>query len=675
LRKIRTVTFLKGKIENLIYYVVLYAVALFGSIPLLSSASIPPGFDSVMHLSKIRILTEFFPSIPKWFPWWYCGTPSLRFYPPSSYLATTFICWISQVNSVEAYQLTDLFSFFLAGLSMYLFMKSLGFQRFSSFASAVFYMLSPQTLYGRFFIGHFTHNFSMFLIPLTFYMMIKFGNHVWKMILISAPLFALLILTHLQTALSFGFMLVIYILSNAVLCLRGGDRKSINNHIKGIFLCGAIGVSLAGFWLYPCLMEGSGSFILSLEDARRVMFPIETLFVDSANLNYLEPLQQLWTRQYFLGYPVITLATLAVVLIARGKLSWKKRSWGVIFASWTAFFLFSIIAPTFGVILGWPNRLPYFVSMTMAMLASIAVDWIVICLREPRSGAKSSRTLITYFVLALLVLSPLIHTYNMEKFVYLPYTNEIEAANTLKTMGLNIGERVASFGTFSYVFNVFSDAWQLDGGYTQGQINPDFYYKYSAALGTDDVDSVLEILNETNTRYVVMPESEVTSVFENQTFFERTETPGYVIFKLKDAYQLDFIAIEEGETTVSYEYTDPDMLQIHARNCSSQVILLIKMNYYTEWVASATQDEVRLTENSNGLMQLEISNSDSLDITLRYDYTQTDYTGLAATIAGVTIYLLLFVTAIWKAPNEWVRAGHRGATAKHLINGEKKAKP
>jgi hypothetical protein len=495
------------------------------------------------------------------------------------------------------------------------------------------------------------------------------------MILASAPLFALLVLTHLQTALSFCFMLIIYILSNEILRLRGGDRKSINNHVKGIFLSGVIGISLAGFWLYPCLMEGYGRFSLSLEDARRSMFPIETVFVDSANLNYLEPLQQIWTKQYFLGYPVIMLAILAVVLIAGGKLSWKKRAWGIIFTSWTAFFLFSIIAPTFGVILGWPNRLPYFVSMTMAMLASIVVDWIITSLKKPRLDVKSSRTLVIYFILALLVMSPLIHTYNIEKFVYLPYANEIEAANKIETMGLNIGERVASFGTFSYVFNVFSDSWQLDGGYIQGQINPDFYYKYRVALETNDIGSILEILNETNTRYIVLPESEVASVFENQPFFERTETPGYVIFKLKDAYRLDFIAIQEGEAKISYEYTDPDVLQIHAENCSSKVTFLVKMNYYSGWVASTTQGEVRLTENSNGLMQLETSNSDSLDITLRYDCTEMDYIALAATITGAAVYFLIFVTAIRKGPNEQVFTEYRGAIAKHLTNGEKKATP
>jgi uncharacterized membrane protein len=653
LRRTRPAAFPKGKAIDLAYYVVLYAVALFGSTPLFSLASVPPGFDTVMHLSKIRIFSEFFPSIPRWFPWWYCGAPSIRFYPPSSYLAATFMGWLFQASTIEAYQLTDLFSFFLAGFFMYLFMKSLGFHRFSSFSSAVFYMLSPQTLYGRFFIGHFTHNFSMFLIPLTFYMIIRFGSHMRKMILASAPLFALLFLTHLQTALSFGFMLGIYLLSNAFLWVRGGDRKGISSHVKGIFLSGVIGISLAGFWLYPSLTEGFGSLGLSLEDARRVMFPIETLFVDSMNLNYLEPLQQIWTRQYFLGYPIIMLAVLAVVLIARGKASWKKKSWGIIFASWTAFFLFSIIAPTFGIILGWPNRLPYFVSMTMAMLASIIVDWIITSLKEPRLDAKSSRTLITYFILALIVLSPLIHTYNMEKFVYLPYTNEVVAANMLESMGLNLGERVASFGTFSYVFNVFSNGWQLDGGYTQGQINPDFYYKYEVALGTNDIDSVLKTLKETNTRYIVLPESEAgSSVFENQTFFEKTETPGYVIFKLKDAYRLDFIAVEHGEAEVSYEYVSPDVLQIYASNCSGNMTLVVKTNYYAGWVASTTQGEVRLTENPDGLMQIETSNADSLDITLRYEYTQTDYTGLAITIAGAAVYFFIFLSAVWKTPKK-----------------------
>lgn len=161
-----------GAKESLCYGVI-YLIALFGSIPLLSSSTVPPGFDSVMHLSKIKIFSQYFPYIPRWFPWWYCGTPSLRFYPPLSYLTATFIGWITQISAVEAYEYTDFFAFFLAGLSIYLFMRKIGNSRLSSLASAGLYMLSPQTLYGRFFIGHFTHDFSMFLIPLTFLCIVK----------------------------------------------------------------------------------------------------------------------------------------------------------------------------------------------------------------------------------------------------------------------------------------------------------------------------------------------------------------------------------------------------------------------------------------------------------------------------------------------------------------------
>ena len=88
---------------------------------------------------KIRIFSRYFPYVPRLFPWWYCGAPSLRFYPPLSYLTATFISWMFQTSAVEAYQYTDFFAFFLAGLSIYL--KAIGNSRFSSLVSAGLYML------------------------------------------------------------------------------------------------------------------------------------------------------------------------------------------------------------------------------------------------------------------------------------------------------------------------------------------------------------------------------------------------------------------------------------------------------------------------------------------------------------------------------------------------------
>jgi len=295
-----------GARESLCYGII-YLIALFGSMPLFLSSSIPPGFDSVMHLSKIRIFSQYFPYIPRWFPWWYCGTPSLRFYPPLSYLTAAFIGWISQTSAVEAYKYADFFAFLFAGLSIYLFMRKIGNSRFSSLASAGLYMLSPQTLYGRFFIGHFTHNFSMFLIPLTFLCIVKYRSNVRRIALATAPLFALLFLSHLQTALCFGFMLAIYFFYKIIVGSRVESLERIRIHLLGLILGGLLGILLAAFWLFPCLIEGSGRLGLTSEEAIKVAIPVASLFVEAKHLRYLTPLQRIWSEQYFLGFPLIIL--------------------------------------------------------------------------------------------------------------------------------------------------------------------------------------------------------------------------------------------------------------------------------------------------------------------------------------------------------------------------------
>lgn len=297
---------LRGKVADYLCYIMLYLVAVFGSTPFFSSSLVPPGFDSVMHLSKIRIFSRFFPYVPRWFPWWYCGTPSLRFYPPLSYLTANLIGWLFQMSALEAYQYTDLFSFYLAGLFMYLFMRAIGNSHVSSLASAVFYMLSPQTLYGRFFIGHFTHNFSVFLIPLSLFCIVKYGSDMKRTVLVTAPLFMLLFISHLQTALSFGFMLVAYIFFNVIIgWWRWEEPRRIPAHLSGLILGGALGSTLASFWLMPSLLEGLGRLGLTGEAALKLMIPIESLFIDADQLGYLPPIQKVWSRQYFLGLSLI----------------------------------------------------------------------------------------------------------------------------------------------------------------------------------------------------------------------------------------------------------------------------------------------------------------------------------------------------------------------------------
>jgi uncharacterized membrane protein len=630
---------LRGGAKGLICYTIIYAIALYSSIPLFSVSSVPPGCDSVMHLSKIRIFSQFFPSIPRWFPWWYCGTTSLRFYPPLSYFIASSISWLLKISALEAYQLTEFFSFYLAGLFIYHFMKVVTNSRFTGVSSAILYMLSPQVLYGRFFVGHFTNSFSTFFIPLTLLCIVKCRDKNKRTALITAPLFSLLFLSHLQTALSFGFMLGIYIFFSLIARSWKEELEWVSiewTNTLGLFLGGALAALLAGFWLLPCLLEGSEMRRLTGEIALRIKPPIESLFVEAQNP---------WHKAFFLGFPLILLSLLAIGLIAKRRLDAKRTFWGIIFASWIAFFLFAIISPRMGLVFGDPNRFAYFVSMPMAMLAGLAVNWIKDHVLSSVGRCGNLKRLALYCFLAVMILSVLVHTFNVKQFAFTPYTGAMQASKWIDSQNLKPSERIASFGTFSYAFNLFSDSWQLDGGYFRGHINLDFYYKYWLNLTTvDNADVILKTLNETNSRYIVFHQgSVIPSPYRNQTFFEQNDMYGFTIFKLIENYTLNFVEVEEGNASVSYSYPNPDELHLSVRDCSEDVTLVVKMNYYPGWAIHSSLGEARLTKDSDGLMKIEIHGADSSDITLRYGSTLIDNVGFGVTIAGVAIYLFILL--------------------------------
>ncbi len=679
----RASTALREGVKDSICYAIVYAVAMYGSLSLFNSILVPSGFDSVMHLSKISIFSNYFPTVPRWFPWWYCGTPSLRFYPPLSYLFATSLGGLFHLSALDAYKFTDFFAFFLAGLFMYLFMKTVTHSRLAGVSSAVLYMLSPQTLYGRFFVGHFTHNFSLFLIPLTFFCVVKYGNGAKKTALITAPLIALFFLTHYQTVLNFGLMLGIYIFCLFAVWRWKGKPKTARTRIKGLFLGGILGVALSAFWLLPSLVENSGQLGLTAEAALKTVVPIESLW-------YPAPLQNIWDKQYFLGFPMIFLFALAVVLIAKRKLGAEKMFWGTVFLLWTGLFLFAIVSPYAGIVIGWSNRMPYFVSMPMAMLGGLAVNWLEDHVLSSRLKGTSLRRLAKCLLLAIVLLASLLYASDLGQFAYYPYSDEIQVVEKLENLGLKTGERVASFGTLSYVFNVFSDGWQLDGGYVQGQVNLDFYYSYWLTLtaydnvtAVDDLDAVLEMLNRTNTRYVIFPQVSFspdsnTSVYQDRRFFERTDISGFTIYKLKDNYTLSLVEVTQGSASLSYDYVNPDALSLTIQDGSEDLTVIVKMNYYPGWVAHSDQGEVELSKNADGLMMVEISGTDACQITLEYTPVLLDQIALALTATGVLAYVLVFLKEFYRGPKGWNHTRHRGPKtwyATDLKGGRTKQQP
>lgn len=335
------------------------------------------------------------------------------------------------------------------------------------------------------------------------------------------------------------------------------------------------------------------------------------------------------------------------------KFDSKGKFWALTFLSWSVLFLFAIVSPYFGIVIGWPNRFPYFVLMPMAMLGGLAISWLEDrLLSSPRRGSLGN--IARYSLLTAIVLSVLIHAYGLQQFTYYPYANEIRVSEWLDG-NLKPGERAASFGTVSYVFNVVSNGWQVDGGYVQGQINPDFYDKYfKTFMELDDEDFILKTLNETNTRFIIIPQGmKIPSTYADQKYFDHIDMPGFSIFRLKDNYTLDLVTVIKGNASVDYDYSNPDEFLLSVKSSSERITLLVKMNYYPGWVARSSQAEVKLAQSPDGLMEIEASGAQNLDITLQYRQTWIDQMALGTTIAGVVIYLLVLLGGLkgFKRPN------------------------
>ena len=131
------------------------------------------GVDAPMHLSKISRLWSFFPSLPTWFPWWYCGTPLLKTYPPLMYLTNILLTSTFNWEPWLTLGVTDTVCFVLTGCFIYLFLRKIGLHELACLSSSILYLSSFQTLSGRFGYGHYTHTFAMFFLVFGLYLAAK----------------------------------------------------------------------------------------------------------------------------------------------------------------------------------------------------------------------------------------------------------------------------------------------------------------------------------------------------------------------------------------------------------------------------------------------------------------------------------------------------------------------
>jgi hypothetical protein len=591
-----------------------------------------PGVDAPMHLSKISRLWTFFPSLPTWFPWWYCGTPLLKMYPPLMYITNISVTSIFNLQPWIAVAITDTICFVLTGCFIFLFLRKIGIHELACLFSSIFYLSSFQTLSGRFGFGHYTHTFAMLFLVFGIYMVEKTHSSKYYEIGL-ASIICLLFLSHLSVAISFiGLFLTYYI---GVFLAKFIDARSDSSHILSLsrsVLGAIIGVLLSAFWLIPYLMNGGAGATSFMSSATNYVSPLQSLFVfDSQNI---------WFQSYYLGIPLIVFGIFGLLISI-----YKKVFWGIIFTSWTFFFLLMSVQPYIfqGLSLGYPARYPFFIAFSFCLLAGVACDYFF---RKFSSILSKIYSSVLFRIILVLLLTSFALSVN--PVVIKGYELENRVSEDL-SLHLTSYERLASISTFSYTFNVLSNSFQIDGGYIEGNINLQFYREYWFEIYYGhDLEATINILKKINARLVLFHgeiSPEVERKFVAPYFSVILDEPPIKVFELNGTLvPLNFVEVVNGKADeVDFVYSNPDVLELTLVNCSEDTELIVKMNYEKGWTAYCNDVTLPLIRNEEGFMNVIIPFQGDLKIKLQYGSTIIDYIALTTTIATVLICFFLFL--------------------------------
>jgi hypothetical protein len=622
-------------IGNLFPLLIIVGVGVALSGPALSQPV--PGVDAPMHLSKISRLWSFFPSLPTWFPWWYCGIPLLKTYPPLMYWANIFAIALFRWEPWLALTVIDTISFVLTGCFIYLFLRKIDLHELACLSSSILYLSSFQTLSGRFAYGHYSHTFSMLFLVVGIYLAVKTHSSKYYEICI-AGVFCLLVLSNLYAAISFVGLLFSYYVG--VLFAKAIDARNGQNYTFPFFRSlygGTIGVLLAGFWLIPYLMVGGSKAAAFMSSTTAYGLPLRSLFLfDSQNI--------LLVQSYYLGVLLIGFGALGLFISL-----YKRIFWGVIFTAWTLFFMFMCIQPYIfqGLSLGYPGRYPFFVAFSMSLLSAIVFSFLF--KRCARLFSKFHMKILFRSVFVLFLVSCAV---SVDPIVIKAYESENRISQDLNSY-MDSYERLASISTFSYTFNVLSDRFQIDGGYIEGNINMELYREYwSEIFYGDDVDATIDILKRINARLVLFHgeiSPEIEAKFVPPHFSVILKEFPITIFELnRTLVSLDFIEVISGNAQdVILSYLNPDILEFELKDCPANTELVVKMNYHEGWTAHCNGEVLPIVKNDDGFMNLLIPFDGDVKIKMHYGYTKSDLVGIFAT--GLGILLLLYVAKV-----EWI---------------------
>jgi hypothetical protein len=417
------VSLLEGRLFDLTVmavYLILVAILfhqfLFSSGMLYGTDSMQSG---VFFRGLYRDFVREYHTLPRWDPYILGGLPFIDAMHGDTFYPTSLLKFFMPLHRAMGWKLV--LHVFLAGLFMYLFLKSIKLNRYSAAFGGLCYMFAS-VFVSLVYAGHDAKMFVIALLPLCFYLLEKGfeGRRLFPFVMLGGAIGLLILSSHVQMAYFALWAIGLYLLFRLVLLWRDGNVPKIVVGKMVVYFGLAVLLGL-GFGLvqllpsyvfvnnYSVREEKTGfdhatSWSLHVEE-------VGSLVVPEFSGDSIEEPDTYWGRNFFkLNTEYIGLIPLLVAAFALIAVRSKR----VLFFSICAllaviyglggdtpiFYLFYSLVPGVKLFRG-PSMIMFLFSFAVCIVAAIGFSALVENTIEKRKREKLSRRMVVGFGLVL----------------------------------------------------------------------------------------------------------------------------------------------------------------------------------------------------------------------------------------------------------------------------------
>ncbi len=647
-----------------------------------------------------------------WNPYYYLGWPQGQFNPPAAYLVYSLVYYaISWVFTPLTIFKIMIGSFFiLQGFAIYFAARGFGLNRLSAFVAGLITIgtsggFETGGALSSMYYGMYEFSLAVALIPLTLAIFHQsFQKRSRFLTLLTAVLLAFDFLLHTLAGTFLMLVLVIYTVAQLFrIGWFGKDRqRNMPKAVLKFLVVILIALGICSFWIIPAYSNRSfyssqGSLVTELGGYKSVysewhagfIFGEQTSLVTSGFQFLLHPTNS--PKLYYAnvlananlsGTFYQFLLGLAVVGAAFSLTRSNSRFPVLVILGLMAIFVFVSLGPnyynalwhdpTFHMVDLRPARAAAPVRVFLAILGGAGLGeayWVVNKVSLKIAPPKLS---LVFKIMALMVIAFLGFTLFLNSFALM---NELPIGRTVNYLGPD--GSASSMQVLSWVKqnvpNTTRVAYQEYPGPNQHlfaiapletgvqEVGSNYGFWWPGADATNALPGILgkgkqsgSALYSTfaglNTGYVVVwGKNAQSNLSSDPSYFTLVDRAGpFEIFQLNN-FAPSYVSIQNGTGGASVLSFTPEQITIHVQNVSRGSTLLVRMSYYSNWFAYASNgnqqlpvqcETVKLPLLSVNYTSVRISSGGSYNITL--DYGQTKVDKISNDISSFTLIVFLF---------------------------------